>query len=239
MKIKKTTSAYIFGDESGDFKTKPYFVIGLIKTKKMYFYEEKIKKLRKQYNFFFEIKYSSTNRLKIPLSKALIDLFFDSAELEFRSIIKSNLIYDLSFFRGSKLGIPAKDLAYNKTYCEVIKYNIGKEEKVVVYIDDKSRVKADNLLEYLKMQIPQIRDVQPRNSKDLQLLQLADLITGSIYGDLTGNNHPVKREIINYILRKLPIKSFKEKMIGAKFNLWHWRPNKNARRMPNSNRSRK
>ncbi|MBM4402209.1 MAG: DUF3800 domain-containing protein [Candidatus Cloacimonetes bacterium] len=237
--MSKNSVTYIFGDESGDFKTKPYFIIGFIRTETMDIFEKKIKELRQKYDFHFEIKYSSTNKLKIPLSKAIVDLFFNSTGLEFRSIVKSNLIFDLSYFRRSKIGIPAKDLAYNKTYREVIEHNTAKNERVIVYIDDKSRLKADNLLEYLKKQIPQVRDVQPRNSKDLQLLQLADLVTGSIYGDLTGNNHPVKRELISYILDYLPIKSFTEKMSTSKFNIWHWKPNKNARRMPNPDRSQK
>ncbi|MBL7156400.1 MAG: DUF3800 domain-containing protein [Candidatus Pacebacteria bacterium] len=141
---------YIFGDESGDFKTKPYFIIGLLRTKNPKFFEKKILELREKLNFKFEIKYSSTNKLKIPLCKTMIDLFFKSENIEFRSIVKSNLIFDLSFYKNSQFGIPAKDLAYNKTYCEVIKHNINIGERVLVYIDKKSRLKKDNLLEYLK-----------------------------------------------------------------------------------------
>lgn len=237
--MKKKSVTYIFGDESGDFKTKPYFTIGLVRTAEMDFFEGEIKELRRKFDFQFEVKYSSTNRLKIPFCKALIDLFFKSPTIQFRSIVKSNLVYDLSYFKGSKLGIPVKDLAYNKTYREVIENNVEKDERVIIYIDRKSRVKADNLLEYLKNQIPQIKDAQPRDSKDLELLQLADLLIGSIYGDLTGNNHPVKRELISYILENLPIDNFREKMTTPKFNVWHWRPNKIARRTPNPDRSRK
>lgn len=215
---------YIFGDESGDFKTKPYFLLGFLKTKNPDFFEEKISQLRGEFNFNFEIKYSSTNRLKIPLAKACLDLFFDSEEIEFKCIVKSNLIFDLSFYRNNHLGIPPQDLAYNKSYCEVIRNNLGAEEKVIAYIDDKSRVKKDNLLEYLKREIPQILDVQPRDSKDLNLLQLADLITGSIYGNLTGNNHPVKRELQEHILGKLPIGNFQENIGVSKFNVWKWTP---------------
>jgi hypothetical protein len=237
--MRQKDITYIFGDESGDFKTKPYFAIGLLRTAEMAFFEREIKKLRRRFSFQFEVKYSSTNRLKVPFCKALIDLFFKSPTLQFRSIVKSNLIYDLSYLKGSNLDIPVKDLAYNKTYCEVIENNVMNDERVIVYIDRKSRVKADNLLEYLRKQIPQIRDVQPRDSKDLELLQLADLLTGSIYGDLTGNNHPVKRELISYILKQLPVDSFREKMTTSKFNVWHWRPNKIARRIPDPDRSRK
>ena len=217
---------YIFGDESGDFKTKPYFIIGCLKTQNPNFFEQKISELRKQLNFNFEVKYSSTNKLKIPLSKKMIDLFFKSQNIEFRCIVKSNLIFDLSFYKNNRLGIPPKDLAYNKTYCDVIKHNINIGERVLAYIDKKSRVKKDNLLEYLRREIPQIVDVQPRDSKELNLLQLADLITGSIYGNLTGNNHPVKKELQNYILKYLPISNFKEKITVPKFDVWHWQPSK-------------
>jgi len=217
---------YLFGDESGDFKTKPYFVIGLIKTKNPGFFETEIKALREKHGFKFEIKYSSTNRLKAPLCKDLVDLFFESPGLEFRSIVKSNLVHDLSYFREMGTSMRPRDLAYNRTYREVIENNLVEEEdtRVLVYIDDKSRLKDDNLLEYLKREIPQLRDVQPRDSKDLELLQLTDLLTGSIYGDLTGNNHPVKRNLIDYILKYLPIDDFSRKMNTAKFNVWHWKP---------------
>ena len=217
---------YLFGDESGDFKTKPYFIIGCLRTQNPQFFEQKISELRKKLNFSFEVKYSNTNKLKIPLCKAMIDLFFKSRNIEFRCITKSNLIFDLSYYKNNRLGIPAKDLAYNKTYCDLIKHNINIGERVLVYIDKKSRVKKDNLLEYLRREIPQIVDVQPRNSRDLNLLQLADLITGSIYGNLTGNNHPVKKELQNYILNYLPISNFKERINVSKFNVWHWRPPK-------------
>lgn len=188
--------SYIFGDESGDFKTKLYFLIGFLKTPNPDIFEKKIQVLRQKYNYNFEFKYSSTNKLKVPLCKSLIDLFFDkSSDLDFRCIIKSNLIFNLSYFKNNHLGISLKDLAYNKTYCEVIKHNINLDERIIVYIDDKSRTKKDNLLEYLKGEIPQIIDIQPRDSKTLNLLQLANLITGSIYGNLTGNNHPVKKDL--------------------------------------------
>lgn len=96
----------------------------------------------------------------------------------------------------------------------------------MVYIDKKSRVKKDNLLEYLHNQIPQIADVQPRDSKSFNLLQLADLITGTIYGNLTGNNHPVKKELQDYVMKCLPINNFQEKLTISKFNIWHWRVSK-------------
>jgi len=60
---------------------------------------------------------------------------------------------------------------------------------LVLILDERTRAKNANLPAYLQREIPNITKVQLVNSQKHNLVQLADLLTGCIYGDLTNNTH--------------------------------------------------
>lgn len=215
---------YMFGDESGCFRSQPYFIIGCIKTPNPKRLESDLESICYNHSIPYEIKYCSTNRQTLTARKEFIDLFFATSDVEFRAIVKAKTCHDIGYYRDNHLHIPEHDMAYNHTYAQLLKNNIDPGERVMVLLDEKGRMRQDNLYEYLRTQVPGIADAQPGDSKAVRILQLADLLTGSVFGDLTGNSQPVKSAVQRHALNYLGRGSFAYKISGNKFNLWHWRP---------------
>jgi hypothetical protein len=214
---------HLYGDESGDFTTKPVFVLGAIKTAEPDDRESELDAICQRYHADFEIKYTSTNRVTLPVRKAFIDLMIDSDEMEFRCVVKSKAHHSLHQFKANPLGLPPQDAAFNQTYLELISECVHHGDRVLVFTDDKSRVKNDDLFTALRREIPQVADAQPMDSKKSRLLQLADLLTGLVYGNLTQSVHPIKREIQRHLLERLGVSDFSQDIDAEKFCVVHWK----------------
>ena len=220
---------YIYGDESGDFKH-DFFVIGLllVHENKNEHFENLIKGLRTTNKYYQEFKYHDNTEKKVPFCKEAIDLFCRSPELEFRCQVIETKKYDLSRFERKFL--PAEELSYNFLYKQTIKYNVPSTltEKIVVIIDEKTKSKNNNLEEYIKYTVPNISDVQSVDSSKHNLIQLTDLLTGSVYGKLTRVKNHVKRHIISHIEYKLglPYLTARVPQTKDKFSVWFWNPPK-------------
>lgn len=213
---------HFYGDESGHVASMPYLVIGCVKTSEPDKLEAELDAICQAHASPGEIKYCSTNRQTLAVRREFIDLFFSLPSAEFRCVVKAKACHSLQYFRGNSLGMDPEDLAYNFTYKQLLEHNILPNERVLVFLDDKSRTRKDNLFEYLRSVIPPVADAQPLNSKTSRIVQLADLLAGSVFGDLTGNRHPVKCQAPDYILNHLGRKDFHSKVPGDKFNVWHW-----------------
>jgi len=198
-------------------------IIGMVRSTDPLRHEAEIERICADHGVPYEIKYSSTNTRTVACKQALIDYFCGDDELEFRCIVKRSDVVDLNRYKNN-LGIPEKDMAYNHTYQRLLEFNLGYGERAMVYIDDKSRTKSDNLIAYLQWNVTRAADVQPKDSKDFRLIQLADLLIGCVYGELTDNRHPAKLPVHGHLLARRGLRTFKHKCPGDKFQVWHWRP---------------
>lgn len=99
-------------------------------------------------------------------------------------------------------------------------------DELVVILDERTIAKDDNLAAYLQREIPNIKNVQLVNSQKHNLVQLADLLTGSVFGDLTTNTHPVKRAIIEHLRAKLKVRRRTDRPLALerKFRGFEWKP---------------
>lgn len=219
-----------FSDESGAFKTDPYFVLGMVLTTDAEAAEREIEKMRVDQRYVGrEFKYSKTDRLKVPFCKTLIDWFARHPDLEFRCIAKARGRHDLGHYSGARASrfgptLPG-DLAYNYTYNELLTHNIN--TPFVLTLDRRDLARRNNLHDYLWREVWFCRDVQAHDSKTANLLQLADLLTGSVYGDCTAVAQPVKAGLVTYLKGALGVGSLAVKnpwRLRDKFNIWHWRP---------------
>lgn len=183
-----------------------------------------------------EVKFSETDSVTLPYALALIDWYLDTPDLEFKAIIWPGDAFDPAYFRQNTRGLAPRELAYNFLYKEVLRCNIPAKHRVLVTIDQRTRTKGNNLLEYLKTFVPGVRDVVDGDSKQDDLLQLVDLLTGCIAGGLSNVTHSRKRALVERLQRGAGMRSasdrFPTKVTREKLNLWFYQPRKTSPRQP-------
>jgi hypothetical protein len=104
---------------------------------------------------------------------------------------------------------------------------------VLVKVDEKSRHRQDNLLDYLGINITSVRRVFDADSKSDDLLQVIDLLTGCVHGDLTGTRESLKRSLSDEFLRGCGSASVLDrpsKCSHAKVNVWRWKSTRTEKR---------
>ncbi|MCQ2563909.1 MAG: DUF3800 domain-containing protein [Mogibacterium sp.] len=195
---------------------------------------EKIRKLKVAHGLdpFFEIKWTKVSYSKIDFYSDLVKLFAEEDCLSYRCLViknKAKLNHE-KYNRGSH------DLWYYKMYYLMLNAIILPENQYNIYIDIKDtlgRKRIDTLQDVLCNNIYDFKkDVVKRitqiDSKESELLQLADLLNGAICFFHRGlhkvkNANQGKVAIVKMLSeqhdlsRKTPIES-------QKFNLFIWTP---------------
>jgi len=189
-----------------------------------------IRNIKEKYNMnkFCEVKWTKVSPYKIQMYRELITYFFNSPYLSFRAVIvdKTKLKHEL-FHQNH-------DDFYYKVYYQLLCRIIIPNKENYIYLDIKdtrgarkvkklSEILANGIYDF-NMQC--IKNVQNINSKESELLQLADILIGAISylnrnENQKENYSKSKMEIINlisecsgYNLRKSTILS------EEKFNLF-------------------
>jgi hypothetical protein len=225
---------YVLGDESGSFKHGDWMVVGIVLLSDPESARADLAALRTRHRFTNELKYGSTDKYRMPFALAVLEWFFTNPDIEFRCIAKNGDLHDPSYYASGWSELDPDILAYNMTYKEVIKFNLPADpRRVLVKVDEKSRHRMDNLLQYLPYAIPSIRRVFEGNSKDDDLLQVVDLLVGCVHGDLTGVADPLKRALTDDFTRRCGTKSVLQrptKCTNLKVNVWRWNPTRAKKR---------
>lgn len=196
-------------------------------------------KIKNNLNSRFEIKWTKVSLSKIEFYKELVDYFFENDDLFFRGLV-----------------------ACHKKELNNIKYNDGDHKKwyykmyfwllnPLIYIDNEYRVFIDisdthggprikklqsvlcnNIYDYKNDVIKGIYQI---NSKESEILQLADLLIGMLGYYNRGlfnkkkndsdRNLPGKVELINHVKEKYKINLDKSTdRLERKYNLFIWNP---------------
>jgi hypothetical protein len=225
---------YVVGDESGSFYKGDWMVVGLVLLSDPPSRRRELAALRGKHPYAHELKYGSTDKLRMPYALAVLAWFFETPDVEFRCIAKSGDEFDLSYFNYEWRGLNPETLAYNYTYREILQNALPAEpRRVLVKVDEKSRHRQDNLLDYLRAKVPSVRQVNEADSKSDDLLQVVDLLTGCVHGDLMGTRDSLKRSLSDEFLRRCGCSSVLErpsKCSHAKVNVWRWRSTRKEER---------
>lgn len=219
---------FIYGDEAGDLTTKPAFVLGVVKVEAEIKeqIERELEAICEVHGFLGEVKSSSTFHVTHSVRLDFINLFVETAGIDFRCLVTRPTTFDIHRYTRNSLGIAKQDLAYNYLYRQVLQGNCEPSERVIAFLDDKSRSRNDNLFEYLTREIPNVADAQPRDSRSVRLLQLADVLCGCVYNELTAGSQRMKKAARQYALQRLGIPTFLGPGTRTKFNVWHFRQRK-------------
>lgn len=184
---KKIWTPFCFLDESGTLgiKKQPYFTVGMIKCSQPYYLQQKIRYIRESNNFWWELKFNRLNNSKIKVALLVLKALFET-----RSILYSSYTIDKrsSYFKKEFHSDPF--FAYEKITQHLLEGNLRKNEIIIVLADDIVTPKRSKFEVNIKNNINNkfdrlaIAGVCRLDSRTNDLLQLTDLLTGSINYEL-------------------------------------------------------
>ncbi|MFA5849799.1 MAG: DUF3800 domain-containing protein [Bacteroidales bacterium] len=177
---------------------------------------ERIKELKKKYNFYGEIKWSNVSNSQLAFYKDLIDYFFDT-DLRYRAVI----------VKKEQVSTADYDTFYYKMYYFLLNHNKNTLYSYNVYLDikdDLSAIKVNKLKEILNTKFGVFRNVQNIRSHESILLQIADFITGALSYNINDDKKVVvaKLQLIDKIKKHSEqpldrISSYNEKKLNLFF----------------------
>lgn len=189
----------------------------------------KFNKHPKENRVVYEIKWNKVSKNKLDFYKELIDFFFDDSDLCFRVLVvpdKNKLDYE-AFGH-------THDVFYYKMYFSMLKAILNPEFAHNIYIDTKdtkSREKVHKLEQVLRNDKYDysneiIKKVQQVRSHEVELIQLADLLTGAMsYVNRGLSASEAKNVLVDYIRHRSRYSLVKSTLVKEKkFNIFIWEP---------------
>lgn len=175
----------------------------------------------------FETKWTKVSSSKTDFYQELIDFFFKNADLHFRALIvpdKSKLVHEA--FRQTH------DAWYYKMYFDMLKAILDPEAHYRIYLDIKDtqggakvaklrNVLCNNIYDFSREIIERIQLVQ---SKELEILQLTDLLIGAVgYANRGLEGSPAKTKLVELIKRRSGYSLNRTTLLReSKVNLLRW-----------------
>ena len=188
-----------------------------------------IKKLREEYNYHTEIKWTKLIYKQMPFYKKLIDYFFSSEFMQF----KATLVVNKSNANHQKYG-RNHDEFYYVVYYYTLRDLIKLDGNYKIYFDYKDTLGGNRVSELKKRLIHSCKgDILFTiiRSHESQLIQLVDLFIGAIgyinRKDIEQNSK-VKCEIAEYLNKKIKEQGYNigdiksTKPWAEKFNIFRW-----------------
>ena len=184
---KDIWTKFCFLDESGnlDPKSQPYFTVGMIKCSQPYYLQQKLRYIREKNNFWWELKFNNLNKIKLKVTLSILDALFETRNVHFSSYtIDKRSEYFKKEFHSDPF------VAYEQITKHLLKGNLRKNEILIVLADNVVAPKRNRFEVNVKNTINKqferlaIGGVCRLDSKSNDLLQLADLLIGSINYEL-------------------------------------------------------
>jgi Protein of unknown function (DUF3800) len=191
------------------------------------------KKSDKENRAYYELKWNKVSNSKIDYFKDVINYFFDDDDIKFRVLVvpdKSKLDY--------KKYNHNHDTFYYKMYFNMLKVILNPDFSHTIYIDIKDtkssekvhkleKVLRNDKYDYAKEIIKKVQQVR---SHEVELIELADLLTGAVsYINRGLTTSKAKNELIELIKRKTKYSLVKSTLVKEeKFNIFIWNPDANS-----------
>lgn len=186
-----------------------------------------IKRLRDKEQFYDEIKWSRIYNKNVKVYQKMLELFFDHATAKFSCYVFPKTEIDLKRHFN-------KDLyaAYQAFAAMQVQANLGKEESVILLMDDMNTPTSVKLEANIKRKVNTkfnrnaVYGVCRVYSKGVELIQLADLLLGAVAYDFKikykALNDPgkAKSSVLNHVKRLSGIKDFTVDPATRKMNVW-------------------
>lgn len=219
---------FCFLDESGSLsnRTEPYFTVGLLKMSMPYYLQSKILYQRSKRNFYDELKFNKISKNNIDFAKFVVDSFFDTRSLNFYSYTTHK---ESKYFQNNF----ATDIwsAYEKITLKLLDASLSEKEILILIADHITTPKDTKFEVNIKKNFNAskkrlaLSGVCRFDSKSNDLLQIVDLIIGSITYDIKYENKLVsgdkyKLDLATYIKKQLGINVFIKGFRNRSFNIF-------------------
>ena len=215
---------FLYQDESGDVgRGQAHFVVGLLMVHKREPLWAAVKRARDRWHYANELHFEKISNLRAKVYEAVLRAMADEAEhFRFEALVVPRDAVNVGFFSDQR------HLAYNYFTKLLLEHRSQGVVDAVMFADAKCRLKEDNFLEYLVVEmnlgvpfrkgfVPRrvLKKVEPLDSKSDDLLQVTDLLTGCVNNRL---GHPANE-------RKQRVRRKAEQLglIGER-NIWVWQP---------------
>jgi len=199
------------------------------------------KKFRFEYNMHSELKWTKVSRGKLEEYKFLMDQFFalnNNGLLDFHCLVLDSKLIDHARFNNND-----KELGFYKFYYQLFLHGFGRRygrERIFhAHLDQRQTGYALNDLRKVlnkgcsfryRLDHNPFRLVEYRNSKDENLIQIADILIGSIGArknkhQLLPNASKAKAELASYIRESAGLTEdiSTTKMTENSFSVWNFR----------------
>lgn len=208
-----------------------FFVLGMVKSLRPHKLNNFIKQIRDKNHFYDEIKWNKVNKRNINIMKIIIDNFFSTHNTGFHCIVLPKDEMDFKeYFNNDFLKV------YKSFTVLLLKRYIKKNEIVSIIADDYPAPKKDEFEAKVRNYVNDhnkalsIHSIIRINSKGSNLIQLADLLMGTVNYEFKLKNslikHPSKAKIslLDYLKDKLNIDDLSTSVNSVKFNIMIFTP---------------
>lgn len=160
-----------------------YVCIGgiMLPTEKREEAKDSIKKLKKNYDLYGELKWGNVSPNKIDFYLELVDLFFSTdCSIDFRTVV-----IDANDVNNEAFNDSDHELGYYKFYYQLLYHWIEMQHRYYIFTDyktNKDRTRLSNLKDILNRACGSdiIELIQAINSKESLLLQLQNVLMGAV-----------------------------------------------------------
>ena len=182
-----------------------------------------IRRARDRWHFANELHFEKMSNLRLKVYEAVMEeIAHEAAYFRYEALAVPRNAVELGFLSGQR------HLAYNYFTKLLLERHCQDVKNAVMYADAKTRLKEDNFLEYLVVELilgvpfrkglvpcRVLKKVEPLDSKLEDLLQVTDLLTGCVNNRL---GHPANE-------RKQQVRRKAEELgLIIERNVWVWEP---------------
>ncbi len=238
---------HIYCDESRQTEER-YMALGgiLITERRAMELEESVRKFRTECNMHAEMKWGKVSNGKLPEYKKFLDLFFALNRSNFAHF--HCMILDTSKFDHAAFNSGDREVGFYKFYYQLLLHCFGKkfakipDARLLVRLDART---SSYPLEQLKsclnsgmkkkfeIEAAPFHSVEPRDSRDVGLLQMVDILIGAVGYRKNGyhlipSSSPAKINLTEYITQESGLRSlvYNTTKDVRRFTLWNFRLSK-------------
>ncbi|MBI4514085.1 MAG: hypothetical protein HY702_08245 [Gemmatimonadetes bacterium] len=187
----RTDGLHLYIDESGTPSGGGIFVAGALVAQNPVKHERRIQQLRREHRYYTELRYSSTDRFRVPFARAVIRYITGDRDLRFMARVAEGDVAE----------------GYVDLYATLLQETVAVEEPFVAHVERRSSGGRDRLLQQeLLTRVRNLRRVEIIDgSAGNELGQVADLLTGSIYGEMSGVRDRAKAGLLAELRSQLGV----------------------------------
>jgi hypothetical protein len=184
--------------------------------------KDEVQLLRRKHSVWGEFKWQKVSPAKVDFYHDIVDLFFDAADMRFRTIVIDAARLDLARFHGAD-----GELGFYKFYYQLLTHWLNPLNEYSVFCDDKvnrDRTRLSTLGRVLANKHPRatINPMQAVSSSQSVMIQVCDVLLGAAQSRMNRSNRgsTAKAAVISHIEDRIGHPIAATVHAESKFNLF-------------------